>query len=47
MRSITPSMSRKKSKTIDEYIGTFPSEVQKLLGIMRETIHAARSLMGW
>jgi uncharacterized protein YdhG (YjbR/CyaY superfamily) len=40
MRTKAPSVSR-KSKTIDEYIKKFPSEVQKLLEEMRETIHAA------
>ena len=32
---------REKSRTIDEYINTFPVEVQAILQKMRETIHRA------
>jgi uncharacterized protein YdhG (YjbR/CyaY superfamily) len=35
------AMDKKQFNTIDEYIGTFPEDVQRILEKMRQTIHDA------
>ena len=41
MKKYTMTAPGRQFKTIDEYIGTFPPEVRKILGQLRETIHEA------